>query len=136
MGGYTLRRDIQDLDPVDMAYAAGFLDGEGYFSDRLRGGVEVKVDCVNPHPLLWLRDTFGGSLRRYSRRDPKCRTYWRWRVYGDPARALCLALLPMFRIKRAEAEAIAFSKEYPHGTEMRRVMYERASKHRAAEYNQ
>ena len=120
-----------------LSYVAGFLDGEGHFS--IRGNrVEIMVDGIHPAPLLRCQDLFGGSLNDAGQRG-NYRRRFRWRVCGETARCACKLLIegspPYLSNKLPEAEAIAYSKDYPEGTHTGDWLRRRALQSRAAEYN-
>jgi hypothetical protein len=121
------------IHPVDASYAAGYLDGEGYFSVR-DPRVEIKVDSIHPAPLIFLRDLFGGHLRLYTSNNPGRRPYWRWRVFGKDAANVAEVIGPHLRLKVAEANAIALFPHYPKGSETRAALQRRAQAHRDAEH--
>lgn len=122
-----------------VAWAAGFLDGEGHFRarpGRRTGSVEIEVHQVNPAPLRRLLDLFGGHLELRRRlASTRCRSVYRWRVTGARARRAAAALLPFLMNKRPEAEAVAFMHLYPDGSAMRDYYLERAQEARKREYD-
>ena len=97
-------------DQAHILWAGGYLDGEGYFSQRVNSS-EIVVDGINPCALHRLASILGGSVRPQGRRPGKRQSY-RWRLCGDRAREACFLLLARgaLAIKGPEAEAIAYSK--------------------------
>src|SRR5205085_156330 len=95
------------LDPPDLrtAWAAGFLDAEGYFgvmgpSNRRRPVIEAaQVGCIAA--LDFLRETLGGSVRvRNSRVN-------HWRLEGRPSACEAIPrLLPPLSVKADEAALV------------------------------
>ncbi len=57
--------------PLDVAWAAGFIEGEGTFVCSHGRGIRVKVVQVNREPLDKLQRLFGGKIYRQ-------KTYGRW----------------------------------------------------------
>jgi enoyl reductase-like protein len=90
-------------DPVDVAWAAGFLDGEGHFGARSNGpaleAVQVKTDA----PLRRLQRLFGGSITKRGGDHPA----FVWRLHGQAdTRLALLMLIPHLVVKRREAEVL------------------------------
>lgn len=105
-----------EVDPYEVAWAAGFIDGEAHLSivNSNRGNyfyARVSVSQRTREPLVRLRDLFGGTL--HSGR------LWCWSLNRreDVRRALTL-MLPMLVVKQTEAcLLLAFdSTIQPRGT--------------------
>ena len=83
------------MDALDLAYAAGFFDGEGhiaiaynsrakkhsggrdYFNERY--WLYVQISQIDPRPLQWLQKRFGGALREVrAKRSYDGGMYRRW----------------------------------------------------------
>lgn len=97
----------------DVAWAAGFLEGEGSFhlwtkkDSRYAGGVcqypRVKASQNDREPLERLLDAFGGSINveRHAGSDrPNRKTIWYWALTGDRAVAVMEAVLPLMSSRR------------------------------------
>jgi hypothetical protein len=92
----------------DLAWAAGFLDGEGSFSllapKTPHGGVSPKLQAaqVDRELLDRLRRMFGGAiyLRRYNPPRPRIHDCHLWALNGKPAIGVMLTLYPMLSLKR------------------------------------
>lgn len=101
---------------TDKAYAAGFFDGEGNvcIAANLRGGAGTKYHVHNmrigasqreAEPLVWLRDRWGGSIRRASRSAVTGRRmYYEWACFAIGAAAFLRDVLPYLQIKRERAD--------------------------------
>lgn len=84
----------------DLAWAAGFLEGEGCFSS-IRGSARILAVQVNREPIDRLLSVFGGATRLYTRtRTPQWRPVWNWYVSGSRARGVMFTLYPMMTTKR------------------------------------
>ena len=98
--------------PTALAWAAGFIDGEGCIQApvRLRErnrrgyGLSLYVGQVDPRPLHRLADTFGGLVYPKSRQSGERRQMFMWRVTGLTAADALSALLPYLLVKREQAE--------------------------------
>lgn len=114
-----------DLDPLDLAYAAGVIDSDGYigvhrsdYAMRVRGDAgqavympRVTVKQVTPHAPDLLYAMFGGHLLRPKPSAKRGRPLYSWNVHSALAARTCEAVLPHLRIKRAQAEnAIALGR--------------------------
>jgi hypothetical protein len=99
------------LTEVEKAYIAGFFDGEGtigLYADRTGEsyGVQVAITQTNPAVLLWLHETFGGSLLHCVNRDHKYDyNFYELQWRGISSAGLFLKrVLPYLREKREQAE--------------------------------
>lgn len=81
-----------------LGWAAGFLEGEGSFTQSR--GARVSASQVNPEPLDYLLRLFGGRISpRYSGR-PQDSPYGMWYVTGARARGVVLTLYALMSKKR------------------------------------
>lgn len=102
----------------DLAWAAGFLDGEGCFFRHCKGrearglGYTVALEAaqVQKWPLELLHTMFGGSLSIYHQRS-KQGEYWKWRVYGPRAAGIMMTLYCLLSPKR-QSEIMATVKPW------------------------
>lgn len=101
------------MDPADLAYAAGYLDGEGCFSCDTNG--RIKLICSTSHrpTIEWLYGLFGGIFMTPKRRPDK--PHWKpmyvWAIADLGAEQACRALLPYLREKRRQAELMLKMRE-------------------------
>lgn len=98
---------------VELAWAAGFIDGEGCIQYRVRQrtrgrheySLSLYVGQVDPRPLRRLQALFGGSV---GLKDPakgeSRRPIYYWRVVYATADAALRQLLPYLSVKREQAE--------------------------------
>lgn len=94
---------------ADLAWAAGFIEGEGTFSPlqvTLRNGERRSYARIiayqnNPEPLEKLQAMFGGVIRRFERKraTEKAGT---WAVNGSRARGVMFTLYTFLSAKRRE----------------------------------
>lgn len=85
--------------PVDVAWAAGFLEGEGNFAVPTKGGPSANAHATQKdrEPLERLLALFGGTITKHGQRD-----IWKWNVYGKNAVALLEAISPYMSTRRRE----------------------------------
>lgn len=81
----------------DLAYAAGFLDGEGSFSIK-----RSSVQATNTYkPVLdWFAEKFGGSVNS---RSYSIKPAWVWVLCGNKAADFCKEIAPYLQEKRQRA---------------------------------
>lgn len=107
----------------DLAWAAGFIDGEGcirvYRTNRprrtygSRATYQVALEATNRdiHPLIDLRQMFGGYIFADKARPPRAAKKYRWRCVDSMTQTALEAMSPYFRIKGPQARlAMAFRK--------------------------
>ena len=92
------------MDGSTLAYAAGFLDGEGCFGFYVRS---VRIECNHTHrpTLEFLSELFGGTVRsvKYSGKN---KPQFNWRLCGLKAARALDQLAPYLREKKAKAEEL------------------------------
>jgi hypothetical protein len=108
---------IQPSD-TDKAWAAGFFDGEGcvYVRRQVRENYNVvrgwkpspyalaSASQVDPRPLQFLQQRWGGSLRSLKRRrHPNERDAWEWNCSARQAYQFFHDVMPWLLCKRAQA---------------------------------
>jgi hypothetical protein len=99
-----LKRYLPLVDDLDLAWAAGFLEGEGSFFRQSRGDIVVKATQVDRESLDRLSKLFAGSVTYDSRvRDRGTRQpQWQWRLDGRRAVELMFILFPLMTERRQE----------------------------------
>lgn len=101
-------------DTLQIAWAAGFTDGEGYIGltrcfDKKRGyytyRVQFEVAQVHAKPIDLMQSMFPGvgKVRHY---ENKHRGYWTWRVFGQDAIEVIKVLHPYLVVKREQARLV------------------------------
>ena len=79
---------------LDIAWAAGFIEGEGSFVRK-----KVTAVQVNPQPVEKLKELFGGSLTYRTRVKPR-QPYYRWQIHGARALGFAFTIYPFLSDKR------------------------------------
>ena len=116
-----------EYNETDLAYAAGYLDGEGCF--QWNGNtVSVTVDNTYPNTLMWLKRMFGGSVGRLNRKDENCRTTYRYRIFGFGAASLSQKVLPYLQEKAEQAKILIKIRSTAPHTELRKQLTAELSK--------
>lgn len=100
-------------NPIETAWAAGFLDGEGYVGvtrnfNKPRGGkvyyrVMLAAGQIHEAPMQTLKDMFGGRVNFRKNNHKGC---WEWRVFGETAYEAIRSLMPYMKVKRQQCELV------------------------------
>lgn len=98
------------MEPVDCAYAAGILEGEGCISlirpKRQHPFFEVTVTSTDREVLDWMKMRWRGHIQKLPKREEHHRQAWAWRVKGASGAAFLLCVRPYMvmhrKISRAE----------------------------------
>lgn len=115
---------MPDLLPIELAYAAGIIDGEGTIgiTEIAPGGsrsdgrpmrvspqfrVYVSVAMTEPGAVLFLADLFGmGNVYSRPPRRPGHKGVHSWSVSGPRAAFVVEAIEPYLRVKREQASVV------------------------------
>ena len=109
-----IKRDM--VETTTLAYLAGIIDGEGcigiygyreHWANGRTFRIDVRVGMGEPHAVVLLRQTFGGSI--CSRKNlPKGATKpsYQWNVSNKLAVACLKLLVPFLRVKKAQADLV------------------------------
>jgi excisionase family DNA binding protein len=98
-----------DALPINLAYAAGVIDSDGYIGVRYQVKVNhysarMMVKQVQPQAVDLLYEMFGGWRSVLPPGTEHSRPLLTWEAHHANAGRACEALLPYLRIKRAQAE--------------------------------
>ena len=115
------------MKKIELAYLAGFLDGEGCFTLVKTYRQDVRFDywgniqCgmantpQNREILQWLKNLFGGYYKEFPQTEKRKLRNQKpvvfWRIVSQSSAKCAKQLLPFLRVKRRQAEIIiAFAK--------------------------
>ncbi len=91
-------------DEETLAYAAGFIDGEGCFSVSKTGTQTITVANCHKPIIDWLNKTFGGvTPKPRPPRRPTHRPCHTWQISGTEAVRVCQAIAPYLKEKANQA---------------------------------
>lgn len=95
-------------DNEELAWCAGFLDGDGSFNISLNGQGVSLAPCISAtskesEPLDELVRIFGGHMS-IVRHAVSGQEYWHWRVRQGDVVDVCRMLIPFLVLKREQAE--------------------------------
>jgi hypothetical protein len=86
----------------DIAWTAGFIEGEGYFS-QIRNCAHLEVSQVEKEPIEKLHQLFGGTILLVHRKQPTVeKDYYRWGIYGPNAIGLMMTIYDLMSPKRQQ----------------------------------
>ncbi len=116
-----LVRQRMKYNPVDLAYAAALIDGEGCIGihrnrdprlrDRYRYRMSVQIGMADKEPIQFMYRTFGGSYHTYEACLKNGRLRHNWQIGATKAMLFLEAVLPYLKGKTKQAElAIEFQK--------------------------
>lgn len=112
---------MMSINETDKAYAAGFIDGEGYlgimrhenrkFKDRPYYRAIVKVAQTRQTPLLWLQERWGGWInKRNQKKTLFTMNYadaWYWTIGSKELIGKFIAdIRPYLQLKNKQADVI------------------------------
>jgi len=92
---------------VDLAYVAGFFDGEGSIMMSMPKGKHVRVEVAvsqNTRTVLDLHvKLFGGHVYGYAPKKRPRAIMYQWKVYGQDAYEFLIKIEPYLHVKKVEA---------------------------------
>lgn len=97
------------ITAIEVAWAAGFIEGEGTFSASGDGGVSLCVPQVQREPLERLQRLFGGNIRQASNTKTG-KPLHRWGVHGMPAAAATMTVFSLLSPRRMEQASALLTK--------------------------
>lgn len=119
------------MTDTELAYIAGFFDGEGSITINENGKpsprgknpnhtLQVSIGNTDPRVLIWLHEEFGGFLTYRKQVSPRHRKVAQWGVRARLALPFLEAIRPFIRMKRDQVDvAIAFQKtKKMHGAKL------------------
>ena len=115
------RRILKALTPTELAYLAGFFDGEGSINIARgweRSGTRyyqlmAAVTQTSLPVLESYRDAFGGGITTVKLQGLNYAQRWQWQLYSRGMRHFLEALYPFIRLKERQFQlAMDFMREY------------------------
>jgi hypothetical protein len=96
------------LTVEELAYAAGFFDGEGSILISRRKNtffIYLRITSTDLHSLEWMASCFGGSVQNQTPNKlvKTCRPCWYWGLASKNAERFLKAIFPFLQIKREQA---------------------------------
>ncbi|GAH99585.1 unnamed protein product, partial [marine sediment metagenome] len=109
MEGRAVTLDLLGTNEQEIAYLAGFFDGEGcvllkfnYSAGGPSSYLSVQLANVFPAPLYLCQRIFGGKVSLAKSRHG-CNAVYQWGVYSKKAETFLTVVLPYLIIKKEEA---------------------------------
>lgn len=100
---------MEMLDSCQLAYIAGFFDGEGCIFPHIPdGAIHLNISNTKPQTLYEIQKRLGGKIRHYRRTDrPEEKTVYQWGVYNQKGCLNVLKRLYPYLILKKEQAGIA-----------------------------
>ena len=92
------------ITDTDLAYAAGFFDGEGCISITKNGAVDVRITNTAKSVLVKFQGLFGGTIGSRTQRVNK--TQYAFCLYGENAIDFIKVIKPFLIEKLPQAETV------------------------------
>jgi hypothetical protein len=113
--GYLDPKTAPTVHPtmMDIAWAAGIVEGEGTLYRNGRDSTFVTVCQKDRWILDNLRDRFGGSVKLWERKEGKsykAGLYWHWSISGSRARGLIMTIYTFLSPRRKEQAKFALGR--------------------------
>jgi hypothetical protein len=120
----------------DLAYIAGYMDGEGCIRAGSKGNLEIKISSTYPDVLYYIQDFFGGTVKREKRsvNHKEHRTAFYFGIYGDAGRRMLLALLPYLQEKQLQALDGIYLKHFDKASPMKEALVESLKRAKRIDY--
>ncbi len=108
----NLKLDVHGPILTNVAYYAGYIDGEGCF-DTSNNSPRIRVNNTYPKVLYELKKFYGGTVRYRTPTSATSRPYFVWRIQGKLALEACRSLIPFLREKKEQALILLEITDYP-----------------------
>ena len=92
-----------DIGDKELAYIAGFMDGERCIQISRGGNLSVTVDNTDIEPLQFFMDIVGGNVTLSKRATKERKKAYRWSIIEEEAPEFLRTILPYLICKKAEA---------------------------------
>ena len=102
MNNPSIRAQVSE---IEIAFIAGFFDGEGCISIGKNGSVDIGIVNTSKINLEYIYKIFGGSLNKRSQKINK--TQYIYRLYGENAINFLTVMEPYLLDKKEQAHTIA-----------------------------
>lgn len=95
---------------TDAAWAAGFIDGEGYlgivYNTRGEFYAVLTVSNVAYEPIARLKELFGGDVRAITPKSARAMPNWRYKAASDRLEEILTRIRPYLLVKGDQADAL------------------------------
>jgi hypothetical protein len=91
------------IEQLEIAYFAGFFDGEGSIGIYRKKYVVCVAQC-DPRPLHRMKEIWGGNVYQQTRMIKTHRPKYLWQINGEAGRQFLIDTLPFLRGKKEQAE--------------------------------
>lgn len=104
------------MDKKDLIYFAGIVDGEGCIhidsygakgkNKNQVGQIRLRIRHTYYPLIVWIKDTFGGSLYKCKKIQPRFKNTWEWQVSCKKAAEILQKILPYMKVKAQQARLV------------------------------
>ena len=101
------------MKDIDLAWAAGFMDGDGCFTITFAGGYfipQISACGRDVRPIIRLKELFGGrietSLTKQIQKFSGGKEMYKWHCTDATAYRVCKLLQPFLVLKQEQAECV------------------------------
>ena len=108
---------------IDVAWAAGVIDGEGSLAFYSSAIIAVDIGCIAV--VKRLHEIFGGKMSVSGQMTKKVKPRFRWKVYSNHACEEAEELTPFLVEKKEQAILLSKIYRYPSHSEMRKSVVRR-----------
>lgn len=95
-------------DKETLAYAAGFLDGEGCFIAERGSKAYVSMSNTYKPVVEWFVQQFGGSISKGMKRKPHHKLIYTWVLSGKNIDTFLPSIIPYLKQKAPQASLLLF----------------------------
>ncbi len=95
---------------LDLAWAAGFMEGEGSFSSHGNNSAVVSAAQVQKQPIDKLQNLFGGYVRRRFTKGFSSKPIWVWTLPARRSIEVMMTLYILMSPKRQSEIVVALNK--------------------------
>lgn len=118
------------MKKTELAYAAGFFDGEGCIHMRPNGQIHIAISQVDIRPLQFIKE--GPGYRMILRKDARDKDYWLRSAKRDVIVEFLRLIFPYLVLKKEQAllaiEFIESKSQRYHDPKIRDYFYHRLKK--------
>lgn len=101
------------------AWAAGILEGEGYFGWRTTNCARISCGMTDYDILLRLQELFGGKIYENTKQQDHHKDSWIWVIHGQLAVTVMYIIFPYMGVRRKDKIRLVVAAHDEHKLNMR-----------------
>jgi len=116
------KEENKEIVEEDLAYGAGFFDGDGNIYVRKRKGkkeiwnstysIATSIGNTNKDVIIWLKDKFGGGIRNHIKQKDYHKQAYQWRISDKKSYNFLKLVYPYLILKKYQAKLSIEFYEY------------------------